>query len=251
MITYEYPLNERIRILLRLEDLYDKARYFSANAESRDHHVALVALFEILDVASRADLKSDLLQELDRQKHALEVLRHNPAISEAALESILTEIDRIYASLLGLPGKTGQHLRDNDWLMSIKQRTSIPGGACEFDLPSYHYWLHQQADTRRHDLNEWLNPMLPLADALRLVLKLLRESARSMPLVARQGTFQQVPAGKSAQMLRLTLQQDLPCVPEISANKYALNIRFISTEKMQRPRLVEQDVEFELAFCNL
>ena len=35
--------------------------------------------------------------------------------------------------------KTGQHLRENEWLMSIKNRTGIPGGACQFDLPSYHY----------------------------------------------------------------------------------------------------------------
>ncbi|MBA2689245.1 MAG: cell division protein ZapD [Burkholderiales bacterium] len=251
MITYEYPLNERIRTLLRLEDLYDKSLTFSARADSRDHHVALVTLFEILEVAGRADLKSDLLQELDRQKHTLEILRHNPAISEAALETVLTEIDRIYSSLITLSGKTGQHLRDNEWLMSIKQRTNIPGGACEFDLPSYHHWLHQDPETRRHDLAQWLNPMLPLADALRLVLKLLRESARPMSLVAARGMFQQMPAGKLAQMLRLVLTRDLPCVPEISANKYALNIRFIAADKIQRPKPVDQDVEFELTFCNL
>ena len=251
MITYEYPLNERIRTLLRLEDLYDKARHFTANESSQDHHVALVTLFEILEVASRADLKSDLLQELDRQKHVLEVLRNNPAISVETLDAVLVDIERFYAALISIPGKTGQHLRDNEWLMSIKQRTGIPGGVCEFDLPSYHYWLHLDPQGRRNDLESWLVPMLPIADALRLVLKLLRESARPLPLVARQGVFQQMPAGKMAQMLRLVLKRDLLCVPEISANKYALNIRFISPEKTQRPKPLEQDVEFELTFCNL
>jgi len=37
---------------------------------SRDHHATLLTLFEILEVASRADLKSDLLQELERQKQS-------------------------------------------------------------------------------------------------------------------------------------------------------------------------------------
>ena len=251
VITYEYPLNERIRTLLRLEDLYDKVLYFAASAGGQDHHVALVALFEILEVGSRADLKSDLLQELDRQKHVLEQLRHNPAISEAALNSVLADTDRIYSTLLHLPGKTGQHLRDNEWLMSIKQRTGIPGGVCEFDLPSYHYWLHQPPEVRRQDLDQWLGPMLPIAEALRLVLKLLRESAQPMLLVASQGAFRQMPAGKQAQMLRIVLRQDFPCVPEISANKYALNIRFIAADKTQRPKQIEQDIEFELTFCNL
>ena len=57
--------------------------------------------------------------------------------------------------------------------------------------------------------------------------------------------------GKVAQMVRIRLPKDLPCIPEISANKYALNIRFTAQEGSQRPRTVETDVEFELTFCNL
>ena len=64
MITYEYPFNERIRTLLRLEDLFDKANYFVQQDGSREHHAVLLTLFEILEVAGRADLKLDLIQEL-------------------------------------------------------------------------------------------------------------------------------------------------------------------------------------------
>ena len=84
MITYEYPLNERIRTLLRLEDLFERSRHFIARTEPHDHHVALLTLFEIMEVASRADLKSDLLQELERQKQVLHSFRNNPDIAEAA-----------------------------------------------------------------------------------------------------------------------------------------------------------------------
>ena len=85
MITYEYPFNERIRTLLRLEDLFDRARFFLARQDALDHHAALLTLFEILEVASRADLKSDLLQELERQKQVLLSFRNNPEISEEVL----------------------------------------------------------------------------------------------------------------------------------------------------------------------
>ncbi|MCX8018050.1 MAG: hypothetical protein N2690_09165, partial [Rhodocyclaceae bacterium] len=44
MITYEYPLNERIRTLLRLEDLFEKALYFAEAEGAHEHHVALVAV---------------------------------------------------------------------------------------------------------------------------------------------------------------------------------------------------------------
>ena len=62
MILYEYPLNERVRTLLRLEDLFDRLEFFARREHPLDHHVALGTLFEVLDVAGRADLKSDLLQ---------------------------------------------------------------------------------------------------------------------------------------------------------------------------------------------
>ena len=148
MITYEYPLNERIRTLLRLEDLFERSRHFVARSDPHDHHMALLTLFEILEVASRADLKSDLLQELERQKQVLLSFKGNPEIAQEALSNVVRDIEQASGALFSMTGKIGQYLRENDWLMSIKQRTGIPGGACEFDLPSYHYWLHRPAEER-------------------------------------------------------------------------------------------------------
>ena len=251
MISYEYPLSERIRTLLRLEDLYERALYFIAKSDPQEHHVALLCMFEILEVAGRADLKSDLLQELERQKQSLESLRDNPDISQEALDNILWEIDRTSSRLFQMSGKVGQELRENEWLMSIKQRTSIPGGVCEFDVPSYHYWLHLSAEQHRHDLEGWLAPFLPIRDGIAIVLRLLRESGKSTTQTAVQGVYQQMMAGRIAQMLRIRLKLDYQCVPEISANKYALNIRFTTQEPGQRPKVFESDVDFELTFCNL
>ena len=251
MITYEYPLNEKIRTLLRLEDLYEKVRYAVASSERREHHTALVTMFEILDVATRADLKSELLQEMERQKQALDVLRNNPNVDVGRLEMVLREIERTSANLLAGTGKFGQHLRENEWLMGIKQRCAIPGGVCEFDLPSYHYWLNRSVEDRQRDLATWMQPILPVSDAASIVLKLLRESTQQSIAIAHQGVYQQVPAGRVAQMIRITLAPGFECVPEISANKYALNIRFISVGTAGRPHLYERDVEFQLSFCNL
>ena len=83
------------------------------------------------------------------------------------------------------------------------------------------------------------------------MLRLLRESGKTSSQVAYQGVYQQMMAGRVAQMLRIGLSRDYPCVPEISANKYALNIRFTTQEGMQRPKAAETDVEFELTFCSL
>ncbi|MEK7835757.1 MAG: cell division protein ZapD, partial [Pseudomonadota bacterium] len=132
-----------------------------------------------------------------------------------------------------------------------KQRTNIPGGVCEFDLPSYHFWLHQGTGQRRHDLENWLAPFLSIRDGLAIVLRLLRESGKVSTQTAVQGVYQQMMAGRVAQMLRIRMHPEYHCVPEISANKYALNIRFTTQEGGQRPKVIESNVEFDLTFCNL
>ena len=90
-----------------------------------------------------------------------------------------------------------------------------------------------------------------MRDAIAIVLRLLRESGKSTAQVAYQGVYQQMMAGRIAQMLRIRLHAEYHCVPEISANKYALNIRFTTQEGGQRPKVTESNVEFDLTFCNL
>jgi cell division protein ZapD len=251
VITYDYPLNERIRTLLRLEDLFDRTGHFVESDEPEAHHVALVTLFDILEVASRADLKMDMVQELERQRQALLSFRNNPDISEDALNGALYEIEQASAALLAMQGKTGQYLRENDWLMSIRNRAGIPGGVCEFDLPSYHFWLNRDAAQRRSELYGWVRPLLPIRDGLGIVLRLLRSSGRPERQVALRGAFQQMLSGRTAQLIRLRVARSQAVVPEISANKYALNIRFIVPDTDMRPKQSDADVEFELTFCNL
>ncbi len=251
MITYEYPFNERTRTLLRLEDLFDKADYFVEREGKQEHHVALLTLFEILEVAGRADLKMDLIQELERQRQTLLSFRNNPAISEEALSGVLYELEQSSAALLGMTGKIGQHLRDNDWLMGVKSRAAIPGGVCEFDLPSYHYWQNRDSKTRQHALRAWMKPFAPLCSGLAIVLRLLRNSGSAEQQVAKGGSFQMMLGGASSQMVRITLKLDDCCVPEISANKYALNIRFTRPDSEHRRQSDSStDVPFEITFCN-
>ncbi|MBI5430494.1 MAG: cell division protein ZapD [Nitrosomonadales bacterium] len=251
MISYEYPLNEKVRTLLRLEDLFSRMAHFTNLSHSNDHHAAMSTLFEILEVVSRADLKSELLQELERQRRVLSSLHNNPAISEAALDAILGEIDQVSANLLGMSGKIGQHLRENEWLMGIKQRAVMPGGTCEFDLPSYHYWQEQDVNLRRENLRAWLAPLLPLEAGSKIVLQLLRESGKVFHFIAHQGSFQQMQGGRIAQMLRVRLSSELACIPEVGANKYAINIRFIAANYAAKSALLDQDVPFELTFCSI
>ncbi|WP_415036868.1 cell division protein ZapD [Azonexus sp.] len=252
MISYEYPFNERIRTLLRLEDLFEKAAYFIQADGRLEHHSALASLFEILETAGRADLKLDLLQELERQRQTLLAFRNNPEISEEALSGALYEIEQSSTALLATSGKIGQHLRENDWLMSIKSRIAIPGGVCEFDLPSYHWWLHRDSENRRADLEAWSKPLFALRDAAAIVLRLLRSSGHAQSHVAKLGQFQLNLGGSSAQMVRIELARSEAAIPEVSANKYFLNVRFTRPPVNEiKARGCDHDVAFSLIFCNL
>ena len=251
MILYEYPLNERVRTLLRLEDLFERMDHFRAGEHHLQHHAALGTMFEIVDVGARADLKSDLLQELDRQKATLIGFRDNPSVSNDALNQVLTDIETVWQQLNATTGKIGQHLRDNEWLMSVRSRTIIPGGACEFDIPSYYAWQQQDAAPRQADLTTWAAPFLPMRDALGIVLKLLRESGQAAPFTAVKGSYQQMLGGKQVQMLQVRLNRERGAIPEISANKYMLWIRFTAQSGDIKPKTVDEDVDFELSLCNL
>jgi cell division protein ZapD len=158
MPSYDYPFNERIRTLLRVEDLFAKLLHNIEAGHEHHHHCALITLLQILDVVDRSELKLDLLQELERQKVAMSALVGNPAIAANTLNKILSEIDQAAEGLRAETTKLGQSLRANEWLMGIKQRAGIPGGVCEFDVPSYHYWLGLGETRRAADFTAWLKP---------------------------------------------------------------------------------------------
>jgi cell division protein ZapD len=248
-VLYEYPFNERVRTLLRLEDLFEKLHYFCEQEHGFCHHAALLKLFEILEVTSRSDLKGELLQELERHKQTLLALRNNPQVAEGALAAVLQKIDTAQAGLNATTGRAGQHVRENEWLMSIRSRAIIPGGTCEFDLPSYHAWLMRDASERMADLQNWIRPLEQFVKALSIVLNLLRESAHHSRHTAPGGSFQQMLQGRTYSLLQVRLDKALGAIPEISANKYMLWIRFTAADRDLKPRPIERDVAFDLALC--
>ena len=249
MPSYDYPFNERIRTFLRVEDLFAKVLYNIEASHEYQHHSALLTLLQILDIVDRSELRSDLMQELSRQRMAMDTLKGNPAIAAKKLDEILKEIDASIDALRSENTKLGQTLRTNEWLMSIKQRAGIPGGVCEFDVPSYHYWLGLGEDRRKEDLKNWLNPLVPMHDAIVIILRILRGSGSTTKLVAPNGAYQQMLGGiKPAQMLKIDIPDNVQCFPEVSANKYAISIRFNILDFTQK---YDEDVNFSLTLCNL
>ena len=251
MILYEYPFNERIRTYLRLEHLFSRLSELMRRESALDHHYALATIFEVMDVGSRADLKSDVLKDLEKQKQIFNNYRGNPSISEDALDEVIAELDDCFVALNSLPGKAGQALTESDWLMSVRSRMAIPGGTCEFDLPAYYAWQNAPYPRRQEDLNRWSATLMPLANAIYLLLKILRESGVAQKVVANQGQFQQnLPQGKPFQLLRMRIDSKLGLIPEISGNRLIVLIRLMRQEAGDRLHACTDDASFELTLCS-
>lgn len=250
LILYEYPFNEGIRTMLRLEHLFDRLGQLVPRDAAVDHHFALVTLFEIMDVASRADLKSDLMKELDRHRTQLQGFRGHPGIAEAVLEGIMARIDSAIQGVNQLQGKAGQALAANDWLMSIRSRIGIPGGTCEFDLPGYYAWQQLAPSRRRQDLLGWISTLGPLGEALQLLLGLLRDGGTPQRMMATGGQYQQaLTPGRSFHLMRVWVDPALDLVPEITGHRLLVAVRFMRAEADGRLRPAGVDTSFDLALC--
>ena len=248
-MKYEFPLNEKIRTMLRLEDLFSRWEFFYSQESALNHHSAILTLFEIGEIAARLDLRTDLSKELDRQNQLLSQLRTSPEIDLEALENLLNNLNEAAQNLNQLFSKGILTTPDKEWLYSIKGRASIPGGTCQFDLPSYYAWQQKTKEDRQQDLKSWLDPMLPLQNATKLVLDLLRQSNVKSYQVAEKGIYQQMLSGKIFQLLQIEID-DISLIPEVSGNKYMITIRFHQLDNKKNLRQVTDDLPFRLTLCN-
>jgi len=251
VILYEYPFNERLRTYLRLEQLFRRLGELIPRAHPMDHHFALVTIFEIMDVAARADLKTDVLKDLDKQKLLLDSYRGNPSISEKVLDGFIQQLDGCFADLNATSGKTGQTLTENEWLMGIRSRVGIPGGTCGFDLPAYHAWRHLAPEKRQRDLEDWSATLAPLAQAVLLLLRLMRDSGMPQKVVTHRGQFQQtLPHGRTFHLLRLRIDPSLQLIPEISGNRLLVSVRMMHQDESGKLQPSPEDASFELTLCS-
>ncbi|MDO9024458.1 cell division protein ZapD [Zwartia sp.] len=250
MILFEYPFNERVRALMRLESLLDRMMFFAKPGDARHHQVALGALFDLLDATERTDMKVTVLQDLERQRGVLQSLRDHPGVDTNTLAAMLIEIERVIINL-NAAGKTGQELRANEWLSSLRGRLAVPGGGTQVDMPSFHAWQYRPEAQRCADLQRWMSSLMPLQAGISMVMRLLRETGQATEALAPQGAYQQMLAGKTYQLLRVWVDESAGVFPEISANKYMVWIRYSAQDGEQRPQAVTRDVAFKMTLCAL
>ncbi|MGB0496306.1 MAG: cell division protein ZapD, partial [Kangiellaceae bacterium] len=134
-LLFEYPVKENIRRFLRLESLFKSYQKNSLSVDPENHLHALKYLFEILEMLSSGDSKAELIKELAKYIDYFKKLEQNPNVEMSKLENFLKQLNQLQLWTINYDGKFGEKLRKDPFISSVKQRSSIPGGNCQFDCP--------------------------------------------------------------------------------------------------------------------
>jgi cell division protein ZapD len=252
-LTYEQPLNERIRTFLRLEKLFNQFSFHVKHGSAWDNPIAIDAITDIMSFSTRSDIKLEVLKELERQHSRLERLTKRPQIDQGQLTSLLDNQTTLISRLKSNTGQLGQETQNAELLNAVRQKNSVPGPICDFDLPAFHYWLTRPESTRREQLQQWFSPFSVLEEAITLILDVLRNSIDDTDETAVKGFFQKViDTNQAVQLLHISVPATHNCYPEISAGKHRFSVRFmINPNPYTRPEQFTEDVMFRLKICSV
>lgn len=252
LIHYEQPINEKMRTLLRLEFLFANARVMIEGATPWTSRAALLTVLDIQSILARTDIKTDMLKELERLSSLLDTWSQRPGVDGEKLGMLLDRIDLLIDRLHSISGPLCNELKQNELLNAVRQRASIPGGACDFDMPSYHFWLSQPRERRIFDLRSWIATVQVVDDVTNLVLSLVRDSSPTTQEIASNGFFQQtLDPNQPYQMVRVSVAADCPFYAEISGGKHRFSVRFLTLKLTERDTPTLESVPFGLTCCAL
>ncbi|NEN76503.1 cell division protein ZapD [Pelistega sp. NLN82] len=251
MILYEHPFNERIRYMIRLEYLFQQLLTFSKSPSAEGLHVAFAILFQIMDVCDRGDCRNWVLQEIEKQKASLESYRTFPDIDEQVLNATIQKLNQV-SQQLASARKPGSHIRENEWLLSLKNRFLTPGSTSAMDIPSYTAWLNGNHQDCLHIFHQLIVPFMPLYNAVSQALSVIREAAiPHMESSKTNGFFEKNIGGRIYQMARIWLSANQRIYPEISANKHVVMIRFFRINDHFKQILMTEPIGFKMALCQI
>ncbi len=242
-ITFEHPLNEKMRTWLRIEFLLS---HLHVNRDCMQSNALLFfhSLSELLEIVERNDIRGDLIKDLELQKQKLLSWMNIDGVDLDILTDLLAKLDT-YLDNLALSQRLGLQLKDDRFISSIRQRLMIPGGCCSFDLPSFHLWLKLPQATRNEHVQVWLSNLSLLHDALTTNLQLTRQLGQFHTFRCDNNFSQE--AHSDTNLIRIRVPLEKKVYPQVSGHMHRYSIRFLSLEVCDN--IVPQSVEFELACC--
>lgn len=251
VIIYEQPLNELIRVSLRLEQLFAQIDHQVGDTTTLGTRNVVALIINLLHLLDRPDLKAKLAKELSHHQSMLSRLENTPEIDQQKLQNILRQLEDLTRSFIDSSGKIGQNLREIELLNNLRLHLASPGGACSFDIPVYHYWLQQPAEQRLDTIKTWIEDFSNIRLANKILLQLIREGTKVQHKTAENGFYQELLDPQvNLRLIRVMVPTELPTYPEISIGRHLVSVRFFSPSIHDRPVQYQGNVPFWLSYCS-
>lgn len=253
-LVFEQPLNETIRLCLRIESLL---RQFYAGLDHiacNEDQSALLALLKLLNVIDRPDIKSKLTQALSQQATTLAQLERFPQVDKVHLYDILGQLDSLLNQLHQTHCKIADDLRHHPFLNQVYSQINNPAGLSSFSTPIYALWQNQSAQQRTHQLKHWMSQCRIIEQSVSLILQLTRDSTPYSKIRIDEGFYHQaLDPNLPCQLICLRLPSNLGAYPEISVGKHHISIRImhIDYNDSSPAQQFAQAFECQLACCRI
>jgi len=253
-IIYEQPLNEPMRICLRLEQLFNQLKHYINRPDPESSKHALISIAKILDVIKRPDLKSKLAQTLTQHATTLGQIERFPQVDPERLQDLLKQLDSLISNFHHQTCRIGERLRNNEFLNNIRLRLGNPGGACLYSIPAFTLWLEKSTEIRFKDLNLWTSEFNQLQQIVNLILHITRNSGETIELNATNGFYHQtLNPTLPCEIIRINLPTHYNVFPEFSVGRHRLSIRFLvpNYHDNGHPTQSNENLLFELTCCRV
>ena len=247
MIKYEFPLNERIRKFLRIEEIFKKMESQMSTKGDFSDYSCFDTFFEIMATASRADLKVELIQEIEKQRSKMKIkskTKKNIAIAK--------DLDITRKKLEKSKVIAGSNFGGDKFLTELKTRSASPFGIVATDFPEFQYWLQKTTTSERKSyFHSQIKDFMPIKNAISNLMKLLRENISTKSMSTKSGSLQYKldPLLKN-DLVTIVVGESSRFYPNISSNKYAVNVHFSLKGESSSSASLSKSVKFKLGIAS-
>ena len=229
MYKFELPLNERTKRLMYIENIFIRLNTQIKNMTNFSEVACFESYFNIRATASRADIKIEISQELEKlilKKKQMNKTKKNINQIKKLMDA-KKSLDKI-----NLP--QGNFFGNDKFLQEIKTSSLSPTGVMSSDLPQLQLWLKQLSPKAKQQyfLNK-IDPYLPIFKSISIYLNTLRESVKYESIDTSDNglvNYQLDPSFRH-DLVQLQIPQNLNLYPNLTSNKYTINIQFSSVMK--------------------
>ena len=229
MYKFELPLNERTRRLMSIENIFIRLNSQIQNMTKFSEVACFESYFNIRSTSSRADIKIEISQELDKL-----IIKKKQLIKTKKNINQIKKLMDAKKSLSKINLPQGNFFGNDKFLQEIKTSSLSPTGIVSSDLPQLQLWLKQLSPKAKQQyFCSKIDPYLPIFTSITTYLNTLRDSVTLESIESNENglvNYQLNPSFKH-DFIQLQLPQKLNLYPNLTSNKYTINIQFSSLMK--------------------